>query len=99
MHNRVRGSSKNRIIRQKRTYHAMGRAKKRLDLSLTERDLAEITAIIQNGESTPIEKLTNSKCVHRLNWRGREFDVVYSKAAKQVLTFVENHRVGSASEN
>lgn len=68
--------------------HAKRRAKQRYGLELKREDLAAIARQIQSGHSTCVAKQSVRVTIHRLEWQGTYFEVVYDRERKNVVTFL-----------
>lgn len=64
--------------------HARQRFALRFDL--TEADVAECARMIRDGQSTLVEKQSNTRTVHRVTYQDQTIDCVYDKLRGQVVT-------------
>jgi len=54
----------------------------RVGIRLTTGEIEQIGRMIRGGQTTFIKKLKNSKTVHKLSFKDKEFYVIYSKVSK-----------------
>lgn len=69
--------------------HAIRRARERYGLEINVNDLNNIIREIQQCRSVPVDKKTNSRVVHELEYNGTMIQVLYSSSFKMVMTFCE----------
>lgn len=68
--------------------HAKKRASQRFGLALTTADLRQIAESIRRGNSTPIERQSNRVTLHRVEFKGEQYRVVYDRKRKEIVTFL-----------
>lgn len=79
-------ASRKRISRRRRN-HALRRAAARYGVVLTASDLVAISELVR-GKKTAGTKLTVSRSVHDVEYKGKIFRVVYHRRTQEILTFL-----------
>jgi ABC-type iron transport system FetAB ATPase subunit len=74
--------------RESEIRHATRRAKERYALTLSKGDFKEITRDITTGNSSFIKKVSNTRSVHDVLFKGITLRVVYDKLRKCIVTFL-----------
>ena len=69
-------------------WHAKRRAAERYNVNVTSDDLRLIAGMIQRGEATFLEKLTNSRTKFRVRIREKVFIVVYDRMRHTIASFL-----------
>lgn len=74
--------------------HALDRAIERFALKLSKKDIQKIVWAIQNDKTSPIYKITRTKCIHAVNYGGRIIYPLYSNTKfPKIHTFLSTGMV------
>jgi hypothetical protein len=68
--------------------HAKKRVWERYSIEFTNADLNKIIAKIHNGDAVFVEGKTNTRTVHKIEYEGTDFLVLYSRSMKRIVTFL-----------
>ena len=74
--------------RKHRRCHAKTRAAERYRVRLTNQDLVNIVGMIRNRKTDTLRRISNSKRIHRVAYRGAVMLVLYSVRHHEVITFL-----------
>ena len=71
--------------------HFKRRMKERYGIEVSKKDMKEIIRML--NDRTFVKSKSNSRKVHRINFKGKEVLVVYDKNRKVLVTALENNAI------
>lgn len=70
--------------------HAIRRARERYSLDLSVADIEQISKMIRTQATERVKSLSNTRVMHRLNYKQKTILVVYDKKRHTLITFLPN---------
>jgi len=68
--------------------HSKRRAIERYNVSLNRAERQQIITLIKTGGTSRQRRLTNSRTLHEVDFKGHKLYPIYSKTTKEIVTFL-----------